>query len=325
MKKRRSQPDESPVRTAVKAVLGARAIERIRARAAAADVERAMAVLGIAQRARLPVFLDTDMHPRWELERGTVRDRVFVTTIPKAGTYMMAKMLPRLGAVDCGVHVLHHGIVDNRFAPERLQRHHPSALGRAIAVRDAVRLIAPGQFAYGHIGLHDEEIRTAFTQFKVVMMYRNLRDTYVSLVRFFREIRHDVAKMHRAALMLEDVAALLAWDMDQEGPYRLIGFKEICKWRHEPNVLALRYEDVVGDHGRERQMEVMRELRAFLGSGVPNAGLADILDTVIGQPTLTKTDRRTVASEHWTDEVERMYRRIGFPDLNRELGYDEPA
>ena len=325
MKKRRSQPAESPVRTAVKAVLGGRAIERLRVRAAAADVERAMAVLGIVQRAQLPVFLDAEMQPRWVLARGSVARPVFVTTIPKAGTYMMAKMLPRLGAVDCGVHVLQHGIVDNRFAPERLQRHHPSVLSRPIEASDAVRLIAPGQFAYGHVGLLGAEIRAAFAGFKVVMMYRNLRDVYVSLIRFFREIRHDVPKLHRAALMLEDVVTLLAWDMDREGPYRLIGFKEICKWRQEPNVLALRYEDVVGDHGRERQMEVMRDLRAFLGSGVPDAGLADILDTVIGQPTLTKTDRRTVASEHWTDEVERMYRRIGFPDLNRELGYDEPG
>jgi hypothetical protein len=322
MRHRESAP--SPLRTAIKAVLGAGAIERIRTRAAAADAERAMAALGIAQRAGIPVFLDADMHPRWTLERGAVRHRVFVTTIPKAGTYMMTKILPRLGVADCGVHVLRHNVVDNRFAPERLQRHHPSALGRAIAVCDAVRLIAPGQFAYGHIGLLDEQIRSAFAELKVVLMYRNLRDTYVSLVRFFHEIRHDVARMQRAALLLEDVAALLAWDMDHEGPYRLIGFKEICRWRHEPNVLSLRYEDVVGDHGRERQMEVMRELRSFLGSHVPDADLADTLDTAIGQPTLTRTNRRTVASEHWTEQVERMYRRIGFPDLNRELGYDEP-
>jgi hypothetical protein len=312
------------VKTAVKALLGGRAIERIRARAAAVDVDRSMVGLEIVQRFSVPVFLDAEMHPRWVLDRGPVKVPVFLTTIPKAGTYMMAKMLPRFGVADCGVHVLKHGVVDHRFAPERLRRHYPAALNRGIELAESLRLIAPGQFAFGHVGLANAEVRASFADFKVVMMYRNLREVCVSLVRFLREIRKDSTAVHKTALFLEDLPSLIAWDLDHEGPYRLIGFRHLCAWRQEPNVLALRYEDVVGDFGRERQMEVMRQLRTFLGASVGDALLADILDTVIGQPTITKTERRTVASEHWSDEVERLYRRIGFPDLNRELGYDEP-
>ncbi|HXQ24672.1 MAG TPA: sulfotransferase domain-containing protein [Candidatus Acidoferrales bacterium] len=312
------------VKSAVKALLGRRAIDSIRARIAAVDIEHSMPGLEIAQRAGVPVFLDGEMHPRWTLDRGPVNQRVFLTTIPKAGTYMMAKLLPRLGVADCGVHVMRHGVVDHRFAPEQLRRHYPSAVGRPIALDDSIRLIAAGQFAFGHIGVCNAEIRALFADFKIVMMYRNLRDAYASFVRYYLEIRRDTIAVHRASLFHRDLQSLIAWDLDREGPYRLIGFREVCAWRREPNVLALRYEDMVGDFGRERQMEVMRELRKFLGADVDDATLADVLDTVIGQPTVTKTERRTTASEHWTPELERMYRRIGFPDLNRELGYDEP-
>jgi len=311
------------IKTAVKALLGTRAIEAIRTRAAAVGVQHNLAGLETARRFAGPVFLDAEMHPRWMLERGPLDQRVFLTTIPKAGTYMMAKMLPRFGFVDCGVHVMQHGIVDHRFAPERLRRFYPAAVGRPIELADSIRLMAPGQFAFGHIGLRNPEVRALFADFKVVMMYRNLRDAYVSLVRYFSEIRRDTVSVHKAKLFYEDLQSLLAWDLNHEGPYRLIGFRELCAWRQEPNVYALRYEDVVGDFGRERQMEVMHDLRTFLGVSLGDEVLADILDTVIGQPTVTKTDRRTVASEHWSDEVERLYRRIGFPDLNRELGYDE--
>jgi len=314
----------SALKTAVKALLGERTIERIRARVAAGHRERRMTALEIAQRYGVPVFLDAEMHPRWVLERGALNQRVFLTTIPKAGTYMMAKMLPRFGLADCSIHVMQDGIVDHRFAPEQLRRHYPSAVGRRIPLGASIRLIAPGQFAFGHIGLHNAGVRTLFQDFKVVMMYRNLRDAYVSLVRYFRELRQDTVPFHKASLFHQDLASLLAWDLDREGPLRLIGFRQLCAWRQEPNVLALRYEDTVGDFGRERQMAVMRDLRAFLGASVDDGGLADILNTVIGQPTLTKTERRTIASEHWTDAVERLYRRIGFPDVNRELGYDEP-
>ncbi len=322
--RRRPLTPRSALRTAAKALLGRRALDSIRARAAAVDIEHSMTGLDIAQRAGVPVFLDADMHPRWTLKRGRVDHRVFLTTIPKAGTYMMAKMLPRFGVADCGVHVMQHGIVDHRFAPERLRRHYPAAVGLPIELNDAIRLIAPGQFAFGHVGLRNAEMRALFADFKIVMMYRNLRDVYASLIRYSQEIRQDTDSVHQAALFHADLQSLLAWDLDREGPHRLIGFRHLSAWRQEPNVLALRYEDVVGDFGRERQMEVMRELRAFLSADVGDAGLADILNTVIGQPTVTKTERRTVATEHWTEEVERLFQRIGFPDLNRELGYDEP-
>jgi len=312
-------------KAAIKALLGPRAIARLREGAAAVDAERGVAGLEIARRTGVPLYLDERMHPRWVLERGRVAHRVFLTTIPKAGTYMMAKMLPRLGVADCGIHVLRQGVVDHRFAPERLRRHFPSALSRSIEMADALRLIAPGQFAFGHLGLKDGDVRALLADFKVVLMIRDLRDVYVSLLRFFREIRRDMPALDKASLFLPELKDLVAWDLEEEGPYRLIGFRHLAAWRGEPNVHTLRYEEVVGDAGSERQMEVMRGLRDFLGSPAGDRALADILATVVGQPTMTKTESRTLAAEHWDDEVERLYRRVGFPALNRELGYEEPA
>ncbi len=149
MKRTRAERSESRAAlvVAAKALLGSSAVRRIRESAAAVDVEQSIASLELAQRTRLPVFLDSKMHPRWVLEQGPVEHRVLLVTIPKAGTHMMAKMLPRFGVADCGVHVLWDTVVDHRFAPELLQRHHPSFQARTIDLVDSVRLIAPGQFA----------------------------------------------------------------------------------------------------------------------------------------------------------------------------------
>ena len=127
------------------------------------------------------------------------------------------------------------------------------------------------------------------------------------------------------AQMFESWPEILAWDMESKGPHELRAFHALAKWRHEPNALCLKYEEVFGDLGREVQVDALTRLGAFLGVEHPRGQLEDILDTVIGQPTITKMDTRTVASEYWSDEVERIYRRIGFPALNRELGYEEPA
>jgi len=311
-------------KAAAAVVLGPRATEAVGGRLRAVRQRQAVPDLQRAQRWSLPVFLDGDLRPRWVLERGRTPHRVFLATVPKAGTYMMAQILARLDLVSCRVHVAKDEVVDLRFAPDAIARYYPSELGRRIDLQDSLRMIAPGQFAFGHIGLEIPGARAGLAGFKVVVMVRNLRDVYVSLLRYFRE-RRDMPLVGVQTALLDDLARLLEWDMDRVGPHRLLGFQGLARWRDEPNALCLRYEAVVGDEGRETQLDALRRLATFLGGTGPDDRLADILRTVIGQPTVTKMEEPTVAAAHWSEEAERRYRRIGFPALNRELGYPEPA
>jgi hypothetical protein len=282
----------------------------------------------IASRWGVPLFVDEEFCPRWALHRGRLPHRVFLATIPKAGTHMMAEMLTRFELVNCGIHVLRDHVVDQRFTTGVIARRYPSQLRRDIELRDTLRLIAPGQFAFGHIGLRDGhahgDARMLFSGFKVVVMFRNLRDVYVSLLRYFRE-RGDMPAWGVEAELLSEWPAIVAWDMDKLGPFRRLGFEAMAMWRQEPNALCLRYEEVVGDLGPDTQIDALQRLTRFLGVEYSRKRLGDIAETVVGTQTVTKMDRRTVASEYWSDEVEWMYQRIGFPELNRELGYAEPS
>jgi hypothetical protein len=290
----------------------------------ASRVAAAVGALDVARRSGVPVFLDDHFRPRWVLDRGPVVHRVFLTTIPKAGTYMVAKMLPRLGVENCGIHVGREAIVDQRFAPMGAVRFYPGELSRHITLADSVALIGPGQFAFGHIGLDGDATRTLFADFKLILMVRNLRDVWASLRRYFRE-RRDMSKWEAPAAWFPEWKEFLAWDMAEDGPYQLIGYRRLAAWRGEPNVVCVRYEELVGDDGRDAQVAALDRLQQFLGVGHPREALEDVLNTVVGQPTATKMPTRTVAAEWWSDDIERLYRRIGFAALNRELGYEEPA
>jgi hypothetical protein len=237
---------------------------------------------------------------------------------------MMAKILARLDLVSCGMHVARDEVVDLRFAPDAIARHYPSQLSRRIDLPDSLRMIAPGQFAFGHIGLEIPGARAGLVDFRVVVMFRNLRDVYVSLLRYFRE-RGDMPLVGAQTVLQDDLPRLLEWDLDRVGPYRLLGFQGLERWRDEPNALCLRYETVIGAEGDQAQLDALRRLSTFLDVTRSDDHLADVLQTVIGQPTVTMMAEPTVASAHWSEAVERRYRRIGFPALNRELGYPEPA
>jgi hypothetical protein len=278
----------------------------------------------IARRWGVPVFLDAAFQPRWVLDRGSAAHRIFLTTIPKAGTHMVAKMLPRLGVANCGVHVTRDAVVDQRFAPMGAVRLYPRELARRIPLADSVALIGPGQFAFGHIGHDGDVTRGLFADFKVILMVRNLRDAWASLRRYFRE-RRDMPGWQSPEAWFPEWKEFFAWDMAEDGPYQLIGYRKVAAWRGEPNVLCLRYEELVGDNGRDAQLQALDRLQQFLGVRHKREALEDVLNTVVGQPTATKMPTRTVAAEWWSDDVERLYRRIGFAELNRELGYEEPV
>jgi hypothetical protein len=293
-------------------------------RLAAGALSRAAREFEIVRRHGIPVFIGEDFRPRWVLERGGLSRRVFLATIPRAGTSMMAKVLARLDLADCRLHVARHDVVDMRFAPDAIVRQFPGRLSRPIDAPDAIRLIAPGQFAFGHLGPQDASIREALGGFCVVLMIRNLRHVYPSIVRYNRE-RHGISPFGPEAEHFGEGPDLLAWDMDREGPSRVMGFRSLASWRSEPNALCLRYEEIVGDLGRPVQLAAMRRLAAFLEVERPDLGLEDILNTVIGQSTVTRMGQPTEPSKYWSDEVEARYRRIGFAELNRDLGYPEPS
>ena len=67
------------------------------------------------------------VYPCFKLKRAQIPHRAFILTIPKYGTYLIAKILENLGIVDCGVHIATDHLQDNRFADEKILRVEPGS------------------------------------------------------------------------------------------------------------------------------------------------------------------------------------------------------
>ncbi|HHS94397.1 MAG TPA: hypothetical protein ENK63_03540 [Rhodobacterales bacterium] len=108
--------------------------------------------------------------------------RVFVNTVPKAGTYLLAKALELQGFHSVGLHVMDDFVHDNRGIEESEIHWNPWSREVPVPARTIAAMLRPGEFAVGHV----------FT----VEAMRAIRNEGVTLINVIREPRGLLASMY---------------------------------------------------------------------------------------------------------------------------------
>ena len=140
----------------------------------------------------IPIYLAADGTPCARPEQGVVPHRALVCSIPKAGTYFVGELLHRLGVTPTDLHLSSTGLTDYRFATREEGRNEFIRFLHPIPLERSLPLVRPGQFAVGHL-----ECTPAVPgpphrlQEWGVLAYRDLRDGFVSWLRFHRDTNRD--------------------------------------------------------------------------------------------------------------------------------------
>lgn len=108
--------------------------------------------------------------------------KVFITTIPKSGTYFLGSIVEKLGFDYSGLFLSPTLIEDHRNADQETIRKRPKALQRSMLLNESSKLVKNGQYSMGHIPPHPE-----LKDWKIIFGYRNLRDVVISATRYFSE------------------------------------------------------------------------------------------------------------------------------------------
>lgn len=267
----------------------------------------------------LPVYLGENGLPSAAAAKGPSPHRVVVCSIPKSGTYLIAEVLQRMGLVSSGLHLRAAGVTDYRFASIQQMREDYMRWDSRLPLADSAQLIRPGQFAAGHVE-HNDYTKSILHPFKKVFVFRELRDCLVSWLRFLQ----DTGRTGRA----ED-----DWKRLPEGPEKMLRFLDALgekffvqchpNWLDEPEVFAVSFESLYGDYGRDRQVEVLRKLHAFLDLPGKPAAPEQWIDQALERPTKTWSGQRSRRDMYWNDEVEARFGELGGRRLNARLGYPE--
>jgi len=274
----------------------------------------------------LPVYIDKSLNPRFKLNRSPIPHRAFILTIPKSGTYLITRILANLGFVDCGVHIANDNLQDNRFADEKMLRVQPWKYIVWVPIDVSTRLIDNGQFSFGHIPYSGEGERL-LRDFKKVFTFRELRDVIVSLLRYHDSREHNYAKPERLR-PYDAFKAAPAGNEKFKAWYAMWGkeyadlIRSMFPWKDRNDVFRVKFETLMGDEGRDAQFSVLRGLGAFLDANLTDDMIEKALNDSIGARTLTYSGKRSSYGEWWNDELEELFIRYGFRDLNRIYGYE---
>jgi hypothetical protein len=272
---------------------------------------------------RFPVYFLADGTPAAMPDRGPCPTPVFITSVPKAGTYLTAEVLRRLGVHATNLHTDVGYVSDLRFRDPR-----KSMLQYAVPlpVEATLRLVAPGQFAVGHLP-PDDRCLAALAGFRVLVVCRELRQAFISLVRFLATNDPLDADLARRLNDLPDGPArvLLALDSAVTRDWYLPLCRAMAGWLTQREALLVRFETLAGDDGPDAQEGLVCRIAEYLGLPTSREEGRAAGRESLNQPTLTFSGRRSSLDTYWNDAVEARFQVAGGPDINRLFGYPEPS
>ena len=232
---------------------------------------------------------------------GSTKERVFVLSLPKAGTYMTAALLRHLGLVDTQTHARPESFADRRTEESRRQ-------GLVeLSITTTASLINEGQFSVGHMAF-DWWSEKALRPFQKLLVVREYRACFVSAARYMGGQITDAGERMLGYLRASgaDIAAYAS---------------KMAAWLRQDRVLVLRYEDMLGDAGPARQSQLIAEICRHVGLATDDLDPSSIVRATLQQPTRTSSGSRSSLEDYWSPEAEELFASIGGLEINRQFGY----
>lgn len=246
---------------------------------------------------------------------------VCLITQPKAGTYLVAKLLENLGLVNTEVHVDRFGFSDYRHKSIAEMQADYLKFTTHIPIEVSAGLTAAGQFIVGHLE-HEAHSIAATCHLRRILLIRNARDCLVSFMRFF-EIPGRAEKKPKTWMTLPEGPDRLQTFLDQWGADLIPYMRGVVGWMNEPDVLVVRFEELMGDMGSCVQRRTLEAIAQHVGVSTSQDLVSLFGRDVVGKPTKTYSGERSETRRYWDKQVEMRFVQQGGNTLQRELGYPE--
>jgi hypothetical protein len=250
--------------------------------------------------------------------------RIYIYTIPKAGTYLLADFVARLGFANTGHHVSRDRFLNTAKLDLDTNARTPSkAMERQFFVK-TLREQVDSSVSFGHLPV--PLMGFVFPDFRFVCAYRHPRKTLMSEFVDFRFRREDIKWIARDAIP-DDRAAFVAF-LQRHGQAHMSIFANmiaVTLLRSEP--LCARYD--------ARHIH-LTSFDAFLADPAEAIRIAAMLDvgpdqalTARAAALLAETKTKATGLDVdrdalWSDEAEELYAALNpeaFVTRGRELGW----
>lgn len=252
--------------------------------------------------------------------------RILANSIPKAGTHVLSALLTHMPKVMFSGRHHHLNEFQLDTAPGGEMQFDWEAMRRRYG---AVR---PGQFATGHLGAHpgvQQVLRDL--GMRTIVIFRDPRDMVVSSAFYLRSLkRHALHDVFAGFGTLEEAirAAIVGLDGSDGGPrHPSIGRRlaVYTPWLDVPDVLVVRFEDLVGERGggsRTAQLTAVAAIAEHVERPLDEDRLAEVCDRVFAPSSATfRKGQIGDWRNHLTPEHVELFRETAGEHLVR-LGYE---
>lgn len=227
---------------------------------------------------------------------------VFINTVPKAGTYLMARAFEQVGYGNTHLHVMDNYLHDNRGVPENEIHWEPDLRKVVVPAEGVAALLRAGEFAVGHV----EALKTILAiEAAGVRVINIAREPRAQLLSMFVFLRQKVKPTPDAALWqsMEGLDAFKAF----------LGSSHIRRWIGQTRVMV--------EHGPLLRFEDLRagEVSADVVGRAMARKLSKGLAASLGQQTSTLLARDPGETAGFTDDpaVVRFLDDLGAMELSR--------
>jgi hypothetical protein len=258
--------------------------------------------------------------------------RVYIYTVPKAGTYLTSAFVHGLGWPSSGWHIKQEGLLQTLEADARSNREEPSKAMVQLPFMLSFRRLAAGQHAFGHFcPLFVPFPVLLESDYRILSLHRHPRETLVSEFIDFRHRRRDVEWLGEAAE--PDHAHAFERYLERHGPVVRNVFTEYLLFRKMSR--SPEYEQLAGGPrvlsvGFRRFIDpatgpaLAWRMAQFLGDERSPAEVAEVHAQALAADNKTKATELVLPYARetlWTPAAEAAYAALGFDDLARRLGY----
>jgi hypothetical protein len=262
----------------------------------------------------IPVFLNARDELCFVRDQGPNPDPVIVVSVPKSGTYLFGEVLSALGVVSTHVHVATYGFQDLRYVSKDVAITQAADTFVMIPSDKTVPLVLGGQQVVSHFP-YTAEVRDQLKRFKVLFTYRDVRDTFVSTMRWVARKGQAVGSPEGWEGWPDSPEKMLKF-IEKHGAHYLWDIKCMKDWAAQPGVLSLSFEELQGDFGRARQARAVERIAELVKAPLPDGGVDAVLRKSLGKETLTFSGKRSSRDGVWSDRVDKFFRDYGADEVD---------
>lgn len=285
-------------------------------------IPRALKKSTVAKRLGTPVYQALARSVVW-----LPGPRILANSFPKAGTHVLSTLLSAMPKTMFSGR--HYNI--NQFRLSGEQDLSPDAEFRWDEVARRYGLVRPGQFATGHFPPHSDLLAIVRDlDMRTIVIFRDPRDIVVSTAYYIRSLkRHPLHDVFRSFSSTEEaIAAVISGTGPDDHGRVLLPIADrlaaFLPWLDCPDVLTVRFEDLVGEHGggsREEQVEAVAAISRHIDRPLQGKALTDVCDRIFSADSATfrkgqigdwRNHLTPAQADHFTAESNRFLVRLGY-------------